>query len=131
MDSQITADKEAQFINDKVYELNGGEEPPMGVWWDMEDPKTMWYGVYPTLWTVMDRMHGWGFKKIGIYASYSYYKEWLSLDDLAAKQVPIWVAQYNKTNNLLAERPDLNHYGWQFTDKYDGNSLDGNEWYKL
>lgn len=131
MNDQEVADKEAQFINDRVYDLCGGEEPPMGVWWDMEDQTTMWYGVYPVLWNVIERMQGWGFKKVGIYSSYSYYHEWLSLDDIAAKQIPVWVAQYSNTNNLLEERPELNHYGWQFTEAYDGNSLDGNEWYKI
>ena len=33
MSNQTMAYEEAQFINDKVYEILGGEEPPMGVWW--------------------------------------------------------------------------------------------------
>ena len=60
-----------------------------------------------------------------------YYYDYLDLDELEQRQTPIWVAQYSYQNDLLKERPGLNHYGWQFTERYDGNTLDGNEWYQM
>ena len=131
MTNQSLALAEAQFINDKVYELLNGNEPPLGVWFDMEDKTTMWNGMYTALINTIDTMHQWGFKKVGIYSGYYFYKEWMNLKDLEQKQIPIWVAQYYKNNNLRKEYPNLNWHGWQFTDKYDGQTLDGNEWYKF
>lgn len=132
MQSYEMAQEEAQFINDKVYEFYGNDaQPELGVWWDMEDETTKFDGIHEMTMYAVDTLLNWGFKKVGIYAGYYYYYDYLNLDDLEQRQTPIWVAQYSYQNDLLKERPGLNHYGWQFTEKYDGNTLDGNEWYKM
>lgn len=132
MNSYELAKAEVQFINDKVYEFWGGyEEPSMGVWLDMEDEVTKIPEIHEMTMYAIDTLHNWGFKKVGIYAGYYYYYDYLDIKDIAERQIPVWVAQYSRSNDLKLEKPGLNHYGWQFTETYDGNTLDGNEWYKL
>lgn len=126
-DSALT---EIQWINDRVYEYLNGQEPPLGVWLDIEDEQTKFTGIHDVVLWAIKTMQGWGFKKVGIYSGYYFFKDFFNLTDLAAEQIPIWCATYNSVNYLKEEWPELNWYGWQFTDKYDGNSLDGNEWYK-
>lgn len=131
MDSYDLAMTEVQWINDRVYEYLNGIEPPLGVWLDMEDNKTKFAGIHDiTMWAIAT-MTGWGFKKVGIYSGYYFFKDYFDLTDLSVKQIPIWVANYSDKNYLKAEWPELNWYGWQFTEAYDGNSLDGDEWYKV
>lgn len=132
MNTYELAKVEAQFINDKVYEFWGGyDEPALGVWWDMEDETTKVSDIHEITMYAVDTLLNWEFKKVGIYASYSYFHDYLDIKDIATRQIPVWVAQYSRHNDLKRENPELNHYGWQFTETYDGNTLDGNEWYKL
>lgn len=132
MQSYEMARMEAQFINDKVYEFYGSDsEPELGVWWDMEDDTTKLSNIHEMTMYGIDTLLNWGFHKVGIYAGYFYFHDYLDIDDIEQRQIPVWVAQYDRYNSLLSERPGLNHYGWQFTEAYDGNSLDGNEWYKI
>lgn len=126
------AKMEAQFINDKVYEFYGGySEPPLGTWWDMEDDKTKISGIHEMTMYGVNTLVSWGFKTVGIYAGYSYFHDYLDIYDLSRRQTPLWVANYSSKNWLKEEHPDLNFHGWQFTETYDGNVLDGNEWYKI
>lgn len=132
MNNYELARAEAQFINDKVYEFYGNDdEPELGVWWDMEDNVTKINGIHEMTMYGIDTLLNWGFHKVGIYAGYFYFYDYLDLDDIEQRQIPVWVANYAQKNYLLEERPHLNHHGWQFTETYDGNSLDGNEWYKI
>lgn len=132
MNNYDIAMAEAQFINDKVYEYYGGnDEPELGVWLDMEDNLTKISNIHDITMHAYDTLKSWSFKTVGVYASYSYFYDYLDVDDLERKQVPIWVAQYSRVNNLLEERPGMNHHGWQFTETYDSRTLDGNEWYKF
>lgn len=131
MDSYDLAMTEVQWINDRVYEYLNGIEPSLGVWLDMEDNKTKFAGIHDiTMWAI-NTMTGWGFKKVGIYSGYYFFKDYFDLTDLSVKQTPIWVANYSDKNYLKEEWPELNWYGWQFTEAYDCNSLDGDEWYKV
>lgn len=122
--------KEAQFINDKVYELLNGQEPGMGVFWDMEDSLVQYDGVYSNLMNAIDTMSNWGFKKTGIYANKSYFETYMDLDDLANRGTRLWLAQYNDEPELINERPSNNWVCWQYTDKANGMSLDGDIWYE-
>lgn len=122
--------KEAQFINDKVYELLNGQEPGMGVFWDMEDSLVQYDGVYSNLMNAIDTMSNWGFKKTGIYANKSYFETYMDLDDLANRGTRLWLAQYNDEPELINERPNNNWVCWQYTDKANGMSLDGDIWYE-
>ena len=124
------AHKEAEFINDKVYELLQGENPPLGLWLDMEDNTTKYYGIDEVSYQARDILSSWLFDQVGIYASYSYFKEFYNMSVLENQQIPIWVANYDRKNWLKEEYPNLNWYGWQFTESYDGHSLDCSEWYQ-
>jgi hypothetical protein len=76
---------EAQWINDKVAELLNGQVPKLGVWWDMEVPVVCRDDVWPELRDVIGTMQTWwnGCDKIGIYAGYSYYNQYLPAEELA------------------------------------------------
>lgn len=130
MQNYDQARAEIKWINDRVYELLNGQEPPLGVWIDMEDELTQFNGVYEVLHWAIDTMKSWGFKKVGIYTGYSFANDFLRLDDIAAHQTPLWIANYDPKNWLKEEHPELNHVAWQFTESYEGYNLDCNEWYQ-
>lgn len=122
--------EEANFINDKVAELLNGKEPALGTWWDMEVPAVQRDDVWPQLRDAIGTMQGWWNKsnKIGIYAQYSYFNNFIDLQELANYQIPVWPAQYEyPENSLKVEHPELNHVGWQFTTHDE--TQDESEWY--
>lgn len=112
---------EAQFINDRVFELLNGKEPELGTWWDMEVPAVQRVNVWPQLRDTIGTMQSWwnNSQKIGIYAGYSYFYSYLDFDELHYYGIPIWTAQYYKENSLKLEHPELNHVAWQFTTHND------------
>lgn len=123
--------EEAKWINDRLYEYLGEDLPELGIWWDMEVPavcrEDVWQGG---LRDAIGTMQSWyeGYNKIGIYAGYSYYYNYLDLDELKYYDIPIWVAQYGyHENSLKAEHPELYHVAWQFTTHHE--TQDENEWY--
>lgn len=126
---------EAQWINDKVAELLNGQEPELGTWWDMEVGNVCRDDVWPQLRDAIGTMQSWwGSNKIGIYAGYSYYNQYLPMDELAYYNIPIWVAQYGyHENSLMAEHPECRHVAWQYTEAYGDleNGQDANEWYGI
>lgn len=124
--------EEANFINDKVAELLNGKEPELGTWWDMEVPAVKRSDVWPQLRDAIGTMQGWwnNSNKIGIYAQYSYFYDFLNLEELASYQIPLWAAQYGyHENSLKAEQPQLRHVAWQFTTHDE--TQDESEWYGL
>lgn len=129
MNNYDVARMEAQWINDRVYELLNGQEPELGVWLDIEDNSNKFDGIYEMVHWTVDLMSSWGFKKVGIYSGYSFINSYFNISDLAAHQTPLWVANYDSTHWLREEHPELHHVAWQFTEAFDGNSLDCNEWY--
>lgn len=121
---------EANYINDKVAEYLNGQEPKLGTWWDMEVGTVKRADVWPQLRDAIGTMQHWwnNSKKIGIYAQYSYFYDYLNFDELNYYQIPIWVAQYKyHENSLKAEHPELNHIAWQFTTHDE--TQDENIWY--
>lgn len=122
--------EEAKFINDQVYNLLGGQEPELGTWWDMEIGPVCRDDVWPQLRDAIGTMQSWwnNSQKIGIYAQYSYFNQFIDLAELAQYQIPVWVAQYGYfENSLKAEHPELHHVAWQFTTHDE--TQDENEWY--
>ncbi|WP_196606761.1 GH25 family lysozyme [Pectinatus frisingensis] len=122
--------EEANFINDKVAELLNGQEPELGTWWDMEVPAVKRSDIWTQLRDAIGTMQRWWNKsnKIGIYAQYSYYNDFIDLQELASYQIPVWTAQYKyPENSLKAEHPELHHVAWQFTT--NDENQDENEWY--
>ena len=132
---------EANWINDQVAELLGGQEPELGTWWDMEVNAVLRDDVWPQLRDAIGTMQTWWTSnKIGIYAGYSYFKQYLPEEELKEYNIPIWVAQYcYSENSLKAEWPELNHVAWQWTahgenpgeESLDGAGMrqDENVWY--
>lgn len=120
---------EANFINDSVYEYLGGKEPELGTWWDMEVPAVKRDDVWPQLRDAIGTMQSWwnNSQKIGIYAGYSYFYDYLDFNELKYYGIPIWVAQYYKENSLKKEHPELRHVAWQFTTHNE--TQDENEFY--
>ena len=126
--------EEAQWINDTMYNYLNGEFPELGIYFDLEVPSVCRNDVWDDLKDVIGTMQSWYLDnkdKIGIYASYSYFNQYMPLDDLAYYGICIWQAQYGyHENSLMAEHPELNHVGWQYSDSYNGMNQDVNEWYK-
>ena len=126
--------EEAQWINDTMYNYLNGEFPELGIYFDLEVPSVCRNDVWNDLKDVIGTMQSWYLDnkdKIGIYASYSYFNQYMPLDDLAYYGVGIWQAQYGyHENSLMVEHPELNHVGWQYSDSYNGMNQDVNEWYK-
>ena len=60
----------------------------------------------------------------------SYFETYMDLDDLANRGTRLWLAQYNDEPELINERPNNNWVCWQYTDKANGMSLDGDIWYE-
>lgn len=128
--SNEDAVNEAHFINDTLYSVLGDDQElfTMGVWADLEVPKVLTSDSAEYVDTFINELHEMGYKEpIGIYASYSYFKAYLDLDKLANDATPIWVAQYNRTNDLESEYPNLNMKIWQYTT--NGETLDQDVWY--
>ena len=107
-------------------------ELPTSFWWDLEVEAVKRTDVWDDLKDVFGTQQSWYPEikdNIGIYASYSYFNEYLPLDDLAYYGVGIWSAQYGyKENSIMVEHPELNNIGWQYSDS-DGYQ-DVSEWYK-
>ena len=124
---------EAEWINDKMYELLGGSFPVLGIWWDVEVEAVCRHDVWPQLRDAIGTMQSWyeaNKQKIGIYSGYSYFNQYLDFAELAYYQISLWVAQYGyHENSLMAEHPELKHVAWQYAETYGGLHQDVNEWY--
>lgn len=130
--------REAEWMNDTLFDLLGGSFPELGIWWDMEVPVVLRDDVCGQLLNIIgyqQTMYEANKWKIGIYASYSNFHRFFNLDDLVYYGIPLWVAQYNSVNDLKKEREDLRHVAWQYTDSYAPEAFggeqeqDANEWY--
>ena len=122
---------EAHWINDTLFDLLGDTFPELGIWWDMEYSTVCRADVWPQLRDAIGTMEDW-YKdmRVGIYAGYSYFYDWLDFDELNEYQIPLWVAQYGyHENSLKAEHPELKHVAWQYSDTTGPLSQDVSEWY--
>ncbi|MGN0946754.1 MAG: GH25 family lysozyme [Megasphaera sp.] len=131
------ARREAQAM----LNLLGGETPPLGIWYDIEDdPKSL---PSPVDWLTgvddptgrcsafISELNAAG-QAAGIYAGYYALRDYIATNELA-DYVPIWYNQYNPTCDY-GEVCSLPLAAWQYTstDRIDGwnYDLDMNEWYK-
>ena len=119
---------EAEWINDRVADLLNGQAPALGTWFDLERPEVKRAFIHDDIMQAIDAMHNWwgGNNTIGIYASYSYFHDFLDMQDLIGRQLPLWTAQYGDENRLLDEGYP-NVVAWQFTT--NDNYQDENVWY--
>lgn len=124
----------------EMLNLLGGETPPLGIWYDIEDdPKSL---PSPVDWLTgvddptgrcsafISELNAAG-QAAGIYAGYYALRDYIATNELA-DYVPIWYNQYNATCDY-SEVCRLPLAGWQYTsdDRIDGWDwgLDMNEWY--
>lgn len=123
--------QEAKWCNDEMYNLMHGEMPQLGFYWDLEVGVVCRGDVWDDLKDVIGTQQSWypSIKdKVGIYASYSYFTQYMPMDELANYGIALWSAQYGyHENSLKEEYPNCNHVGWQYTDM-DGYQ-DVSEWY--
>lgn len=121
--------EEAKWLNDMTAEYLNGIAPSCGTWFDLERPQVkranMHEDILAGIHSLQEMWHG--NQTIGIYASYSYFLEYLDLDDLAEENIPIWLAQYGNTNSLQEKHNYPNIVAWQFTT--NNNTQDENVWF--
>lgn len=121
--------QEAQWVNDRIYELLNSQLPALGVWIDLERPEVQRDDVWEDMHYVIQQMRSWwATDRVGIYASRSYFTGRLDLDTIAAEKIPVWTADYHSDYDILkTDYPDLRVVLWQFTT--NGNTQDENVWY--
>ena len=130
-------DRAKAEANEILYLLQG-RQPPLGIWYDVEDSnyRSMFaQGVDTTACASAFVSHcnanGYG---AGIYTSSlkctDYMLESVRPRELA-DYVPWWIADYRGYNGFAQAYPDKHVSGWQYSDKeYIGNvNVDMNEWY--
>lgn len=121
--------QEAQWVNDRIYELLNSQLPALGVWIDLERPEVQRDDVWEDMHYVIQQMRSWwATDRVGIYASRSYFTGRLDLDAIAVEKIPVWTADYHSDYDILkTDYPDLRVVLWQFTT--NGNTQDENVWY--
>ena len=121
--------EEAEWLNDRVAELLNGQEPSLGTWFDLERPEIKRDDVYEDYRAAIIQLRAWwgGSRKIGIYASFSYFERFLCIGDMAANSIPVWNAQYGFVDSMKNEYPYIKTVLWQFTTNDDYQ--DENVWY--
>ncbi len=121
--------EEAEWINDRVAELLNGQEPLLGTWFDLERPEVKRDYIYEDVSEAILTMRQWwnNSKKIGIYASYSYFESYLDLNDMVVNEIPVWNAQYGSENSMTQNYPFIKTVLWQYTTNNDYQ--DENVWY--
>ena len=131
--SRAEAVKEADTVAAWLKEYLRGETPELGIWYDAEDDMLLngRDSVTDICMAFLNRLTDYGHQYEGIYSSWN----WLSKEgahhidvDATPGYVPIWVAQYNRRCDLLDEYADRVRI-WQYTDSFEGDSLDGDEYY--
>ncbi len=120
---------EAEWVNDRVAELLNGQEPALGTWFDLERDDVKRDDVYSDYRAAILQLSTWwgGSRKIGIYASYSYFEDYLDIGDMAANSIPVWNAQYGFVDSMKNNYPYIKTVLWQFTT--NNNYQDENVWY--
>lgn len=121
---------EAKWIDNKVTNLLNRRIPELGVWWGMKSAAVKYRGITRGLLNTIETMRSWwsNTKKIGIYAGYSYFSDYLDIDILVDHQTPVWIAQHDRhEKKLMIEYPDLKLVAWQYA--VDDEIQEANEWY--
>jgi len=121
--------EEAEWVNDRVAELLNGQEPLLGTWFDLERPEVKRDGIYEDIAEAILTMRQWwnDSTKIGIYASYSYFENFLDINDMVINNIPVWNAQYAPVDSMTQNYPLVKTVLWQFTTHNDYQ--DENVWY--
>lgn len=126
-DTPEDAENEAQRL---LAEL-GGQIPPMGAWFDIEDQYVTSHGdATEVAVSFMNTLTANGIH-VGVYAGYYTLRDFVKTDTLA-DYVMYWLAQYGVSSpDWKDEHPDKNVAGWQWSEhEHIGDTeVDMNEWY--
>lgn len=122
------AEQEAQIV---ISELDG-EEPPLGIWYDIEydHAAAMDAGAVCACASAFICACNRVDLSAGVYASLATLQE-TGIPDALAKYVPYWCAQYASKCDFHELFPENHLDGWQCTDEFKigGDYCDLNEWY--
>ncbi|WP_110956146.1 GH25 family lysozyme [Anaerosinus massiliensis] len=122
--------KEAEWVDTQIKKHLDGKNPELGIWYDAEEKKMLKGDVTASCSAFVSTLNAIGYVYVGIYSSYSWFKDVINMDQLA-DYVPYWVAQYNYCNDLILEKPNKRIRIWQFTDHYsDDLPYDGDIYYE-
>lgn len=123
--------------NETLYLLDG-KQPPLGIWYDVEDSnyRSMFaQGVDTTACASAFVAHCNAHRySVGIYTSSLKCTDYL-LESLRPREladyVPWWIADYRGFNGFAQTYPDRHCAGWQYSDRemIGGITVDMNEWY--
>ena len=131
--------KEAEAVDSWIKEYLNGQNPELGIWFDMEPDSSMINcsdSVTARCSAFISKLNEIGYNYVGLYSGWKYLSKesaehQIDIDELA-DYVPYWVAQYNSHNDLADEYPNANIVMWQYTDKYSDNlPYDAEEYYTL
>lgn len=125
-----SAQEDAGWVSDFVKEYINGTCPELGIYYDAESGSGMDENdATECCIAFVDALHLLGYDMVGIYTGYNWlHEKTVDLDRLDG--VPIWVAQYNTTNDIAEEYPKANVLAWQYTDHYsDELPYDASEFY--
>lgn len=127
--------RQAQEEANEVLYLLNGRQPPMGIWYDVEDKDMFFQGVDTTTCASAFITHcnanNYG---AGIYTSSLKCTDYM-LNSLRPREladyVPWWIADYRGYNGFAQNYPEKHVSGWQYSDhEYIGGvNVDMNEWY--
>lgn len=132
--SKSQAHEEACVVDTWVRMFLRGENPELGIWYDVEDEDMLDGDVTGCCKSFMDTLLASGYTYVGIYSSWNWLSSegscFIDMYDLPIT-TPYWVAQYSHCNDLKDERPDYNIMCWQYTDHYsDEFPYDANVYYE-
>lgn len=134
--SRATTPEQAQAEANEVLYLLAGEEPPMGIWFDIEADKCFESGVDTTAvcsaFIVACNEAGY---RAGIYVSSLKCTDYMVNSvrpRLLGDYVSYWIADYEGSNRFALNYPEKYCAGWQYTShgNIGGVEVDMNEWYE-
>lgn len=123
---------EALWVNEMIHTYLNGENPPLGIWYDVEDTSILQSPINPAymIGNFINKLNELDFHYVGLYSSYNWLTNIIDLD-LLADYIPIWVAQYYHENSFKQEHPERICKIWQYSDHQQiGNmTFDANIYY--
>ncbi len=132
--SYALSEQDVQSEVQHMLRIADGHNPKMGLWYDMEDSDGYKekHGLTPSenkekltgfCSTFLKGLKTVGYKKVGVYASYDYFKNSLDVNELR-KSGDIWLADWRA--DWRTAKPPMDCLMWQCTSKGSVTGVDGN-----
>lgn len=129
--SAEAAQAEAVWVDAQIKEYLNGENPELGIWYDVEDVSMEASDVTEICRGFIQAITDFGYTYAGIYSSYNWLTNGTIVVDQLPADTPYWVAQYNSQEDFSTEHPDKVVKMWQYTDHIsDDLPYDGNLYYE-